>query len=241
MPTEHLALPDALTTVSRRGLHETVLTQLLMAIRNGHFQPGQRLLEGEIAERMGLSRGTVREAIRRLEQEGLVTSRPHRGVYITRISGDEAREIFSLRRVLESFAIELAVPNVTPEALKELTETVQGMVRAAERADEGDHRRIDLQFHEQLCLLARHQHLYKAWGAIALKIWLIYFDQRRGFEDDQVQRAAAHFELIEILRQADPVAAKAWVERHIDNRARRIIEYAADQLSGGEQSEEETG
>lgn len=222
------SLLSYLRPVERRVLHETVLVQLLMAIRNGQVKPGERIREADIAERLGLSRGTVREALLRLEQDGVVVSQPHRGTYIAPITPQDAAELFSLRRVLESFAVELAVPHLTDVALEDLATTARSMVAAAEAGDHAEHRRLDLQFHEQLCLLSGHRHLYKAWAALVLKLWLIYFDRLGRFVEDPVERASAHFVLIEILRRRDVPAAKAWIEHHIDNRAQRVIAYMKD-------------
>lgn len=222
------SLLSYLRPVERRVLHETVLVQLLMAIRNGQVKPGERIREADIAERLGLSRGTVREALLRLEQDGVVVSQPHRGTYIAPITLQDAAELFSLRRVLESFAIELAGPNLTGVALEDLTTTVRAMVAAAEAGDLAEHRRLDLQFHEQLCLLSGHRQLYKAWASLVLRLWLIYFDRQGRFTENPTERAAAHYELIEILRRGDVAAAKTWIEQHIDNRAQRVIAYMKD-------------
>jgi DNA-binding GntR family transcriptional regulator len=222
------SLLSFLRPVERRVLHETVLVQLLMAIRNGQVRPGERIREADIAERLGLSRGTVREALLRLEQDGVVVNQPHRGTYIAPITLQDAVELFSLRRVLESFAVELVVPHITDAALDDLAATVRAMVAAAEASDHAKHRQLDLQFHEQLCLLSGHRHLYKTWAALALKLWLIYFDREGRYTENPVERATAHFELIEILSRRDSAAAKAWIERHIDSRARRVIAYMKD-------------
>lgn len=217
-----------LRPVEQRVLHETVLVQLLMAIRNGQVKPGERIREVDIAERLGLSRGTVREALLRLEQDGVVVSQPHRGTFIAPITVEDAAELFSLRRVLESFAVELAVPRITDEAIDDLEATARAMVAAAEKGDHAEHRRLDLEFHEQICLISGHRHLYKAWAALALKLWLIYFDRRGRFVEDPVARSTAHFELIGILRHRDTAAAKDWIERHIANRGQRVVKYMTE-------------
>lgn len=198
-----------------------VLGQLLEAVRTGQIKPGERLLEADIAERLELSRGIVREAIRRLEQDGLVISQPHRGTFVTRFSGQDAVEIFTLRRLLESFAVRLAAERVGQSDLENLAGIADEMVRASERGDRRERVRLDLQFHEEICILSGYSHLHRLWSSLALKLWLIYFDQRSSSPPDMVGRAVSHFDLIELLRRHDPAGAAEWIESHIDIRAER--------------------
>lgn len=220
-PPAQPSLLAALQPPQRQGLHEMVLAQLLAAIRTGQVKPGERLLEAEIAERLGLSRGIVREAIRRLEQEGLVISQPHRGTFVARLSPQDAVEIFALRRLLESFAVRLAVPRVAEPDLEHLAGLTEAMVDASKRGDRVERIQLDLRFHEQLCLLSGYAQLHRIWTGLTLKLWLIYFDQRSHPGRDIVGRAVSHLELIERLRRRDLEGAVAWIESHIDVRAER--------------------
>lgn len=229
MSVTHQHVLASLQPLDRRRLHELVLTQLLIAIQSGRLKQGERLPEMEIAERLSLSRGTVREAIRRLEQEGLVVSQPHRGAFITRLTPEDADEIFSLRCLLESFAVRLAVPRVTEAALSELEAIARAMVAASEQGDRIERVRVDLEFHERLCLLSGHRHLHRMWSGLALKLWLVYFDRRSRRGPDVVGRAASHFELIEHLRRRETEAAVAWIERHIVERGERALEELSTQ------------
>lgn len=232
MPSDRQSFPDVFQPPARRGLHEMVLAQFLEAIRTGQVKQGERLLEADIAERLGMSRGIVREAIRRLEQEGLVVSQPHRGTFITRLTGQDAVEIFALRRLLESFAVRLAASRVGEPELDHLARIAAAMVSASERRSHQERVSLDLQFHEQLCVLSGYTHLHRLWSGLALKLWLIYFDQRSHSGPDLVGRAASHFDLIELLRRHDVEAAVAWIESHIDVRAERALAELAS--PGGE-------
>lgn len=228
-------LLSALQPPDRRGLHEVVLAQLLAAIRSGQLRPGDRLLEAEIAERLDLSRGIVREAIRKLEQEGLVVTHPHRGAFIARLTPQDAAEVFSMRRVLETFAVRLAVNRVDEQALEEMTETVRAMVAAAEQADRFARIRIDMRFHEQVCLASGHSLLSRFWNGLVLRLWLVHYDPRRSSWPGpvMVSRAEAHLELVDCLRRRDAEAAVAWMESHIDVIARKAL----DELNAAATSE----
>ena len=96
MSTLEQPMISSLQPVDRRRLHEIVLVQLLSAMRDGQLKQGERLREEQIAAQLGLSRGTVREAIRRLEEDGLVVSEPHRGTFIASLDPAETAEIFAL-------------------------------------------------------------------------------------------------------------------------------------------------
>lgn len=218
------SLLDALRPPERHGLHDAVLVQLMAAIRSGQLKQGDRLLEVEIANRLGLSRGIVREAIRRLEQEGLVVSSPHRGSFVARLSPADVAEIYSVRCALEALAVELAMPRMTDEVLEDLTQIASAMVEAAERDDRGERVRLDLLFHERICLLSGHRYLHKLWSGLTLRRWLVYFDPARRPDPDLVGRSRAHFELIDLLRQRQIDAAIAWTRQHVLSRADAALE-----------------
>ncbi len=91
-----------------------------MAILSGVLGPGARLRQEELAEVFGTSRIPVREALRALEYEGLVSSEPHRGFTVTALDADDVEEVYALRILLESEAVRLALPLLTDEDLEEL-------------------------------------------------------------------------------------------------------------------------
>ena len=105
-------------------VREQVLNKLREAIFSRTFAPGQRLIERELCEATGVSRTSVREALRQLQAEGLVTVVPHRGPIVSRISADEAAELYQVRSVLEGLAVRLFTERATEEQLARLVETV---------------------------------------------------------------------------------------------------------------------
>lgn len=199
----------------RRNLHEVVLHQLLEAIRLGQLKPGDRLREEQIAEHLSLSRGTVREAIRRLEQEGLVVTHPHRGTFIASLTVKEVSDIFALRRLLEGFAVRLAARRATERDLEALGETTKAMVAASEAGRRLERIQIDHHFHEQICALSDNAYLHRVWSSLKCKLWLVYFARNDRSTADLVSRARSHYDLIELLRRRDADGAVAWLEAHI--------------------------
>jgi DNA-binding GntR family transcriptional regulator len=111
---------------------EVVLTAVRQAILAGVLPPGSRLRQEELAELFGTSRIPVREALRALEYEGLVSSEPHRGFTVTALDANDIEEVYELRILLESHALRLAIPLLTDADLVELEELYQAMSRAAD-------------------------------------------------------------------------------------------------------------
>ena len=101
-------------------LREAVCETLRDAIRKGILEPGERLMEVQLAEELGISRTPVREAIRKLEQEGYVIMMPRRGTYVSDISTNDVKEIFEIRSALESLATGLAARRIEPDELETL-------------------------------------------------------------------------------------------------------------------------
>src|SRR3981081_4790077 len=99
-------------------------------VLSGELRPGERLVEELLAEELGIARPPLREALRVLEQEGLVLSLPRRGVIVTPLSAQDVYEIFTLRTTYERMAIELGVPCKDPELLARCHRAVNAMVQA---------------------------------------------------------------------------------------------------------------
>src|SRR5690349_11978372 len=100
--------------ISPEPLHKEIATAIRNAILKGELRPGERLIEGELAERLGVSRAPLREALKQLIAEGLLVNVSRRGTTVIELTEKDIREIFSLRMALESLAVELITPTITP-------------------------------------------------------------------------------------------------------------------------------
>ena len=114
-----------------RALSRRIVDQLKRVIIAGELRPGDRVLETELAEQLGVSRGPVREAFRQLEQEGLLVSYPHRGTFVATVPEDEIEEVYALRAHLEAHAARRVVVERRDEALAVLGELLDQMLVAA--------------------------------------------------------------------------------------------------------------
>jgi len=112
-----MALGNSLTPTTYTPLRDEVLATLRQALISGGFAAGERIREVELAAKLGVSRGTLREALRHLEQEGLIVTNPHRGTFVVKLTPLEAEDIYGLRIALEAYAVERATEVVTPEDL----------------------------------------------------------------------------------------------------------------------------
>ena len=141
---------------SYQPLREIVCEVLRDAIRGGILKPGEWLKENDLADELLVSRTPVREAIRKLEQEGYVVTVPRRGAYVASVSIRDINEIFEIRAALEALACELAAERITDEEQERLERLLVGIGRAIE---EHDMERTDIEFHELLYQAARNERL----------------------------------------------------------------------------------
>ena len=149
------------------GLWESVLRPLRLEIIRGNFPPGQRLLEEELAHRFGVSRGPVRGALQRLEQEGLVRSYPRRGVYVVGLSREAIDEIYDMRLLLEAHAARLAATRAVDAQIDYLQHLVDTLADLSRRGRYDMLTDPDIEFHRQLILAAQHSRLLAAWELCA--------------------------------------------------------------------------
>ena len=120
-----MAAPDSLRVVQNQPtLREMTADRLREAIFSQHFKPNERLVERDLCAQTGVSRTCVREALRHLESEGLVERRPNKGLYVTSISADEARQIYEVRGALEPMVARLFVERASESEVKALRQTV---------------------------------------------------------------------------------------------------------------------
>ncbi|WP_410593031.1 GntR family transcriptional regulator [Amycolatopsis sp. lyj-23] len=196
----------------RRGLADEVADRIREAIFDGGYAPGSSLREVELAEALGVSRGPVREALLKLEREGLVRGEWHRGTTVTALSGADVAELDSLRAALERLAVERVVEHATDADLAAIDAVVQRMERAA---DAHEMVRCDLEFHDAVYAAAGHRRLHEAWLAIRSQVHLFLLT-RIGVATEGYLAGipAEHRELATALRARDRETALALFAEH---------------------------
>ncbi|MEU3627233.1 GntR family transcriptional regulator [Amycolatopsis coloradensis] len=161
--------PGRVVPARRRGLADEVADRVRDAIFGGAYPPGAQLREVELSEALGVSRGPVREALLKLEREGLVRSEWHRGAIVTTLSDVDVAELDSLRSALEQLAVRLVVASASDADLAALDEVVERMGRAR---DEHEMVRCDIDFHDAVYAASGHRRLIEAWQAIRSQVHL---------------------------------------------------------------------
>jgi DNA-binding GntR family transcriptional regulator len=160
----------------RRGsLRDAVLPELRRAILSGRLPAGSRLRESEIARNLGVSRSPVREAIAKLEQDGLAERFPNRGAFVADVYSRRAiAELAGLRNVLECFALQLVASRTPQPDWQALRAVTMEMDAAAARQDFAAVADTDVRFHRGLVELARHRKLLQVWSGVAEQYWALY-------------------------------------------------------------------
>lgn len=211
---ETVNFPDPRSETGARGLQgESVYERLCDDIRAGVLAPGSRLREAEIAERLSVSRTPVREAIRRLEAEGLVDHLPRSGATVRRLDYSETMELYEMRTVLEGTAARLAARAASPVELEEL-QAINAEMRAADGQPERLVR-LNRQFHRRLLEASRNRFLLRAMATVENTL-LILGASSMHLPERAVAAVAEHGEVLDALLIRDGAAAEAAMRRHME-------------------------
>jgi DNA-binding GntR family transcriptional regulator len=215
-----------LSPVQLKTLGNEVANRLRNAIRTGEFPLGTRLVERDLAERLGVSRIPVREAIQQLVEEGLVQKTPHRGTFVHSPTRNEIEEISSLRVLLECFVIERAMANWQPSHETRLRQIVQTMRRAAAENDIQGLFEQDYLFHSVLWEIADHSLLLEVVSGLRARINRFLGEATALLPASQREmHVDSHDYFIDILTQGNVDTAKAEITTHVLGAKTRILTY----------------
>lgn len=215
---------DILTAPVKRSLADEIVVRMREAILNGLIAPGERLREELIATSMGVSRGPVREALQRLEREGLVIVTPNRGAVVARLSRDDLEEVYSLRRALERLAVVEAVANATDKDFEAMAEIVGEMAEClaceitAQQAAE-----LDTRYHQVLVESTKHRRLQRVWMDLRPQIHLILLSRNVADPDFRDHLVKGHTDILNSIRDRDEQRAIAVIEDHIKGAYLRVV------------------
>lgn len=200
----------------RRRAHRTehVVEVVREAIGVGRVRPGDRLVEKRIAAELGMSRGPVREALRELVHEGLVTHVPYRGAFVLGVSEEEVHHVMiPIRLTLERYAFAQALPRLGDRELGALGAVVDGMEAAAVAGDLRDVVEADVRFHEFVLELSELPHTTQIWRSIAPRIRVYFYRYDR--DRDLLGVVDEHRSLHAALASGDAKAVEMLLEEHI--------------------------
>jgi DNA-binding GntR family transcriptional regulator len=204
----------SLGRIAQRTTPTSVAHVLRNAILDGRLKPGSQLRETHLAADLGVSRAPLREALGILVDEGLVDKIPYRGAFVAEVSAEDIAEIASLRKRLEPYAIELALPRLTGSARAKVTKALEDMTAGADNNDPTATIDAHMGFHRAFYELSGHKLLLDLWRSWETQLQLFFSADHQSFADlhDVV---AAHYRLLEIIDSGDLDAITAEIDRHV--------------------------
>jgi len=212
-PVQTAVIADGGMKAGPRG--QQVIETLRTAIISGRFEPGDRLIESALSAELGTSRGPVREALRQLENEGLVMSVPYRGAVVLGVSDEEVQEVLiPIRLTLERYSWAQAVEKMTDDDFAEMGKQIWLMEQAGKANDLMKLVEADLGFHEIVITASGQQHTVQIWRTIwpRIRAYFYRYERFRSFEETVEE----HRELLAALQTRDPAIVLEQLERHID-------------------------
>jgi DNA-binding GntR family transcriptional regulator len=203
---------EPLSSLDRSTLRERALEALRAAITSGQYRPGDHLGEVELGKHLGVSRGTVREALRHLQQEGLVTAGNRGMLRVSTVTPREVRELFRVRAALEGLAVaEIIASPQRDAAVATLRDALEQL------SDDGDFAaklEADLGFHLLLCRLSGNSMLVEAWRYLEGRIRVTIMNGESAGSSKMMSRDR-HAPIVEAVERGDVPAARAVVEEHM--------------------------
>ncbi|MEW6579972.1 MAG: GntR family transcriptional regulator [Chloroflexota bacterium] len=216
-------LTSPLSQINNKPLREQVLDALREAIVQGDLKPGQTLIEADLAAQLGISRAPIREALQILNSEGLLEIVPYRGTTVRRLSRQDIEELYSLRSVLEEFAMRRIIAHDNPDDIALLRAHYSKMLTAAEKGNLKELNELDRAFHATLIDLSRHNLLAVVWSMVALRIRQVMALLNMRNQDIK-QIAYNHLPIIDALEDGDENRAVTLIKRHIAATGELIAE-----------------
>jgi DNA-binding GntR family transcriptional regulator len=194
-----------------RTIREQITEHIRRDVLSGQLEPGEQLREQVLAERFGVSRGPIRDALLQLTQEGLLVAAPNRGVSVSLRSSEEIQPlIVQLRRDTEVFALRLAFDKFDDNTVSKLTEMAERMREDFERGNIKDLAEHDMAFHRAMVEMADDDDIVAIWVPIVARMFLHYTRYK-----DPINIYEEHMAVIEAIRQNNLKGAIAALEKNI--------------------------
>ncbi|GAB3061162.1 GntR family transcriptional regulator [Virgibacillus ainsalahensis] len=201
-------------TIVQKPLSQLIAEQLKQRIWNREVQFGERLLESELAEMFDVSRSTLREALKTLEQEGLVISKARRGTYVVDFSEEDLAEIIELRTLIEAHAFIDALPGLEEKDFEELEGIISQMKKDGNRGNWNALFDLDMQFHGYIVSRCGNSRITKIYDSIQVQIraYLVHLDK---YYSSYQSFYEEHKQLLDALMTKDAQTVKERVTHHI--------------------------
>ncbi|HTN49765.1 MAG TPA: phosphonate utilization associated transcriptional regulator [Burkholderiaceae bacterium] len=213
-PTIALLRSNSLATAAQQEIERMILA--------GEIGPGAKLTEAWLSERLGVSRGPIREAFRMLEEAGLVRQEKNRGVFVRDIPHEEAADIYDLRAAMDELVGRRLAETITPAQLKTLRSIAERMEQAVKADDRDQYHLLNLQFHDRMVEFAGNRKMQAIYGKLVKELALY---RRRNLVDGSVlpHSVAEHRVILKAIASGDPEqAGKAMYDHVIESKERAL-------------------
>ena len=203
-------------------LRDVVFNTLRQAILRGEMEPGERLMEIQLAQKLGVSRTPIREAIRKLELEGLVIMIPRKGAEVAHITEKDMRDVLEVRSTLEELAVTLACKSVTPdkiEALKAANKVFESAIISKDVVNIVD---ADVSFHDIIYAMTDNQRLIQIINNLREQMYRYRLEYVTDARTHSIL-ISEHNDIIQKLQDKNVEDAKTVVRQHINNQEKGIV------------------
>ena len=212
-------------------LRDVVFRTLRKSILTGELKPGERLMEIHLADKLGVSRTPIREAIHMLELEGLVTMIPRRGAEVARITEKSMQDVLEVRRALDALCAELACERITEEDLVSLQQACKEFEKSVKTGDLTEIAKCDVALHNIIALATGNTRLVQLVNNLSEQMYRYRFE----YIKDKAKHAALiaeHNRILQALMKRDKAAAALAATEHIDNQQNAIIRTIRSEQAG---------
>ena len=205
-------------------LRDVVFNTLRQAILRGELKPGERLMEIQLANKLGVSRTPIREAIRKLELEGLVLMIPRKGAEVAEITEKNMRDVLEVRKALEELAVQLACEKITQEELEELEKAGENFKKVLKRSkDITEVAEADVRFHDVIYMATDNQKLIHLLNKLREQMYRYRVEYLKN-PDVHEQLTQEHEEIVYHIKRREKVEATAVTCQHINNQVSAVTD-----------------
>lgn len=205
-----------------KPLREVIFNTLREAIIVGELKPGERLMEVQLAEKMGVSRTPVREAIRKLELEGLVEMLPRKGAHVADLSVKDIMDVLEVRATLDGLASSLSAKRITDDEVKELKHHLAQFINYVEKENLQGSIKKDVEFHDIIYRSSRNDKLIQISNNLREQVQRFRVIYMKDYSSTR-ELIREHTEICDAISGRNPEAAMECAQRHIKNQEETIV------------------
>ena len=203
-------------------LRDVVFNTLRQAILRGELKPGERLMEIQLANKLGVSRTPIREAIRKLELEGLVLMIPRKGAEVAEITEKNMRDVLEVRKALEDLAVQLACDKITKEEIEEMKKAAEDFKKILKSKDITEIAEADVRFHDIIYMATDNQKLIQLLNNLREQMYRYRIEYLKK-KECYPQLLNEHQTIIDAIAGHDKELATKFTSQHIKNQAETVV------------------